>query len=118
MINRVLSRSPNCNWLLPNICIYFFFLNLGKNPVLAIFYYFYRASFIYFWLSELIVKATPLIIIALGLSIGFRAGVWNIGAEGQFTIGAFWWGDILAFYPTSVFWILPLSFFIPKIWRI
>ena len=33
-------------------------------------------------------KATPLILIALGLSIGFRANVWNIGAEGQLTIGA------------------------------
>ena len=34
------------------------------------------------------VKAAPLIIIALGLSIGNRANVWNIGAEGQYIIGA------------------------------
>ncbi len=33
-------------------------------------------------------KAAPLIIIALGLSIGYRANVWNIGAEGQYIIGA------------------------------
>ena len=39
-------------------------------------------------LSELAVKATPLLLIALGLSICFRANVWNIGAEGQFIIGA------------------------------
>jgi general nucleoside transport system permease protein len=39
-------------------------------------------------LSELSVKATPLILIALGLAVCFRSNVWNIGAEGQFVIGA------------------------------
>ncbi|HEU4727118.1 MAG TPA: hypothetical protein VFT22_04500 [Kofleriaceae bacterium] len=38
--------------------------------------------------SELSVKATPLILIALGLAVAFRANVWNIGAEGQFIAGA------------------------------
>ena len=37
-----------------------------------------------YYFSELLVKAAPLMIIGLGLSIGFRAGIWNIGAEGQF----------------------------------
>ena len=40
-----------------------------------------------YYFSELLVKAAPLMIIGLGLSIGFRAGIWNIGAEGQFVIG-------------------------------
>jgi simple sugar transport system permease protein len=39
-------------------------------------------------LGELMVKATPLLIIALGLAVCFRSNVWNIGAEGQFVIGA------------------------------
>jgi ABC-type uncharacterized transport system permease subunit len=39
-------------------------------------------------LSELAVKATPLALIALGLAVSFRANVWNIGAEGQFILGA------------------------------
>ena len=39
-------------------------------------------------LSELSVKATPLILIALGLAVCFRSNVWNIGAEGQFITGA------------------------------
>jgi simple sugar transport system permease protein len=51
---------------------------------------------VFFWdpiktpyaLSELMVKATPLLIIALGLAVCFRSNVWNIGAEGQFVIGA------------------------------
>ncbi len=41
----------------------------------------------YKW-QDVAVKAAPLIIIALGLSIGNRANVWNIGAEGQYVIGA------------------------------
>jgi simple sugar transport system permease protein len=39
-------------------------------------------------LTELAVKATPLILIALGLAVCFRSNVWNIGAEGQYVIGA------------------------------
>jgi general nucleoside transport system permease protein len=39
-------------------------------------------------LSELLLKATPLMLIGIGLAVGFRAGVWNIGAEGQFIVGA------------------------------
>lgn len=38
--------------------------------------------------SELAVKATPLALIALGLAVCFRANVWNIGAEGQYIVGA------------------------------
>lgn len=41
----------------------------------------------YKW-QDVAIKAAPLIIIALGLSIGNRANVWNIGAEGQYIIGA------------------------------
>jgi ABC-type uncharacterized transport system permease subunit len=39
-------------------------------------------------IGELMVKATPLLLIALGLAVCFRSNVWNIGAEGQFVIGA------------------------------
>lgn len=60
-------------------------------------------------LAELTVKATPLILIAVGLAAGFRAGIWNIGAEGQFTIGALAGGSVaLAFYPAAGWWLLPL----------
>jgi ABC-type uncharacterized transport system permease subunit len=38
--------------------------------------------------QDLGVKAAPLIIIAVGLSICYRANVWNIGAEGQYIAGA------------------------------
>ena len=45
-------------------------------------------------LGELLVKATPLLIIALGLAVCFRSNVWNIGAEGQYVIGAIFAGGV------------------------
>ena len=36
----------------------------------------------------MVVKATPLVMIGIGLSLCYLANVWNIGAEGQFVIGA------------------------------
>ncbi len=60
-------------------------------------------------LTELLVKATPLALIAVGLAIGFRANVWNIGAEGQLTLGAICGGGMaLLLYEVQAFWVLPL----------
>jgi simple sugar transport system permease protein len=58
--------------------------------------------------SEWLLKASPLILIGLGLSVGFRANVWNIGAEGMFTIGAIcaaWLA--LRFGEAAPGWLLP-----------
>ncbi len=62
----------------------------------------------YKW-QDLGIKAAPLIIIGTGLSIAYRANVWNIGAEGQYVVGALagtW--VALATYTMSGPWILPL----------
>ena len=40
-------------------------------------------------LSDTIVKATPILLAALACSVAFRMKLWNIGAEGQFIMGAF-----------------------------
>ena len=57
---------------------------------------------------DLGVKAAPLVMIALGLAIGFRANVWNIGAEGQYVMGAIaGTGVALATYGLEGWWILP-----------
>ncbi|MET0605634.1 MAG: ABC transporter permease [Beijerinckiaceae bacterium] len=57
---------------------------------------------------DLLVKAAPLILIATGLSIGFRANVWNIGAEGQYVMGAIAGSGVaLATWEMSGVWILP-----------
>lgn len=53
-------------------------------------------------------KATPLLLIALGLAVCFRSNVWNIGAEGQFVIGAVAAGGIaLLADKTTGPWIVP-----------
>ena len=63
------------------------FLVLGKNPFEAIRTIFwdplFHPSFGAYLRGQLLVKAGPLILIAIGLSLGFRAGIWNIGAEGN-----------------------------------
>ncbi len=64
------------------------FAALGKNPVTALSVYLVEPLTDSYSLVELAVKATPLVMIAVGLSLCYLANVWNIGAEGQFLIGA------------------------------
>jgi simple sugar transport system permease protein len=64
------------------------FVMLGKDPWRGLQMFFYEpVKSLYVW-GEIAVKATPLLLIALGLAVCFRSNVWNIGAEGQFVIGA------------------------------
>ncbi|MFC3694114.1 ABC transporter permease [Chenggangzhangella methanolivorans] len=85
------------------------FTLLGKAPLHAMYLIFLKPLTDFNSLAEMLVKATPLILIAVGLSIGFRAGVWNIGAEGQFTIGAITGGSVaLAAYPDGGPLLLPM----------
>ncbi len=64
------------------------FAALGKDPAAALRGYFVEPLTDSYSLIELVVKATPLVMIAIGLSLCYLANLWNIGAEGQFLIGA------------------------------
>jgi general nucleoside transport system permease protein len=64
------------------------FVLLGKDPLRGLYVFFVEPVKSLYALSELAVKATPLILIARGLAVCFRSNVWNIGAEGQFIMGA------------------------------
>jgi simple sugar transport system permease protein len=64
------------------------FIALGVDPQKGFEAFFINPMKDLYGLTELLLKATPLMLCALGLSIGFRANVWNIGAEGQFIAGA------------------------------
>src|SRR3954453_3262300 len=64
------------------------FAMLGKNPVEALGVYFIDPLTDGYSLQEIAVKAAPLVMIAIGLSLCYLANAWNIGAEGQFLIGA------------------------------
>ena len=89
------------------------FAALGKPPLEAIRTIFwdplFHEQFAAYSRPQLLVKAGPLILIAIGLSIGFRAGIWNIGAEGQYIMGAIAGAGVgLAFYPMESVFIFPL----------
>ena len=64
------------------------FVLLGKDPVRGLQVFFWEPLKSSYALGELALKPTPLLLIALGLAVCFRSNVWNIGAEGQFVIGA------------------------------
>ena len=85
------------------------FAALGKDPVKGLQVFFWEPVKSPYALGELMVKATPLLVIALGLAVCFRSNVWNIGAEGQFVIGAVAAGGmaLLAGKETSR-WIVPV----------
>jgi simple sugar transport system permease protein len=73
------------------------FAVLGKSPVNALEVFFVEPlNSTYGW-GELLLKATPLALCGLGLAVGFRANVWNIGAEGQLTLGAICGGGVALF---------------------
>jgi ABC-type uncharacterized transport system permease subunit len=63
------------------------FALLGKNPLEGFKVFFIYPVSDWYGVSELFLKATPLMLIAVGLAVGFRANVWNIGAEGQLIVG-------------------------------
>ncbi len=64
------------------------FMLLGKDPLRGLQVFFWDPIKTSYAIGELLVKATPLLLIALGLAVCFRSNVWNIGAEGQYILGA------------------------------
>ncbi|WP_127599313.1 ABC transporter permease [Nitratireductor alexandrii] len=87
------------------------FAALGHSPLATLHAFFIAPLSSMNGLSEWLLKASPLILIACGLAVGFRANVWNIGAEGQLIIGAIAASGVGLFYPSpeSVL-LLPLMF--------
>ena len=86
------------------------FVALGKDPLKGLEMFFWLPIKSGYAIGELLVKATPLLIIALGLAVCFRANVWNIGAEGQYIIGAIFAGGValLADKTTGGWIVLPI----------
>jgi simple sugar transport system permease protein len=87
------------------------FVALGKDPVRGLAVFFWEPIKSVYALSELMVKATPLLLIALGLAVCFRSNVWNIGAEGQFVMGAVFAAGVALMADATTgagFWVLIL----------
>lgn len=90
---------------LAGLCL---FMAMGKNPAAAFYVFTVQPVENLYGVGELLIKASPLILIALGLAVGFRANVWNIGAEGQLTVGAIFGGAIaLQYGQEGGWWVLP-----------
>ncbi len=104
--------TPLLAVILTMICGGLLFAALGKNPfetIRTIFLDPLFSEFAWFYRPQLLIKGAPLVLIAIGLSFGFRAGIWNIGAEGQYIVGAICGAAVgLAFYPTESLIIFPL----------
>ena len=82
------------------------FALLGFNPLKALYVYFVEPLTALWSIEQLVVKATPLVLIGVGLAVCYRANVWNIGAEGQLTMGAVLGGMIPVLFPA---WQSPLT---------
>ena len=100
--------SPLMSYLSPVIAVALMLLSgmalfyvLGRNPIEGFRIFFLNPVKDWYGVSELLLKATPLMLCAVGLSVGFRANVWNIGAEGQFLMGALAAGGVALHFPDS-----------------
>src|SRR5213079_888577 len=85
------------------------FALLGKPPIEGLRIYFFEPLTDPWALQEIAVKATPLVLIAVGLSLCYLANTWNIGAEGQFLIGAITggWVAVVTHGTGAGYWVLP-----------
>lgn len=81
----------------------------GQAPLNGLYTLFILPVSSWYGITELCLKATPILLCGLGLALCFRAGIWNIGAEGQFIMGALIGGYVALILSehTSVL-ILPL----------
>jgi general nucleoside transport system permease protein len=86
------------------------FAALGQDPARGLRLFFVEPLASKRALGELALKATPLLLIGLGLTVSFRANIWNIGAEGQFIIGAVCAGRVAltATNQTSAMVVVPI----------
>jgi simple sugar transport system permease protein len=106
--NAMRYASPAIAVLLTLVGGMLVFSALGKSPVEGFRIFFLNPVRDLNAITELLLKATPLMLIAVGLAVGFRANVWNIGAEGQFLMGAVAaTGVALAFRTTESVLLLP-----------
>lgn len=80
-----------------------------KKPILLTFHSFFIAPFENFYsITEIFLKFGPLLLIAQALAVGFRAKIWNIGAEGQMIMGAIAASAVpVHFVDSTSAWLLP-----------
>jgi ABC-type uncharacterized transport system permease subunit len=113
--SRAMSlASPLIALVLTAVLAALLFAALGKDPLRGLGVFFVEPLAGRRQIAEVLLKATPLIVIALGLAACYRANVWNIGAEGQFLLGAVAGGGV-ALWLTTQGIVLPKALAIPLV---
>jgi simple sugar transport system permease protein len=84
----MLWLSPLLAAVLTLVCGSLLFLVLGLSPVKTLHTLLIAPISDWYGVSELLVKALPILLCALGLAVAYQARIWNIGAEGQLLLGA------------------------------
>ena len=106
--------SPAIALVLTAIGAAILFAALGKDPVRGLAVFFVDPLAGTRAVSEVLLKATPLVVIGLGLAICYRSNVWNIGAEGQYLLGAVAGGGV-ALWLTTQGIVLPRALSVPLV---
>jgi general nucleoside transport system permease protein len=106
--------SPLMALVLTALIAALLFVALGKDPVKGLSIFFVEPLSGMRQFSEVLLKATPLIVIALGLAVCYRSNVWNIGAEGQYLLGALAGGGV-ALWLTTQGIVLPKLIAVPLV---
>jgi simple sugar transport system permease protein len=118
-LEKKLQPSPLAPVLIPVISVLLalvlggvFLMSTGHSPV-AVYREMLTGAFgTVYGLSETMVKAIPLILAGLGVSLAFRMQLWNIGAEGQLYMGAFAAGWVALTFPDAPAWVLLPAMFV------
>lgn len=101
--------SPVLALLLTAVITGGMFAAMGRPPVLTVTTFLISPLLAPDGLASLALKAAPLVMMGVGLSLAYKANVWNIGTEGQFTLGAIAAGGLALAFPDAQ-WIFPAMF--------
>ena len=107
------APSPFWSWASPVLALALtalvaggIFAFMGRPPVLTVYTFLISPLFAPNGIASLAVKAAPLIMMGVGLSLAYKANVWNIGTEGQFTVGAICAGALALALPDAPMWVI------------
>jgi ABC-type uncharacterized transport system permease subunit len=98
--------SPLLALLLTGITTALIFAAMGRPPLLTVYTFLVTPLLQQGGLAALVVKAAPLIMMGGGLCVAYRGNVWNIGTDGQFTLGAICGGGLALAFPHASGWLI------------
>ncbi len=93
--------SPVLALLLTGATTGLIFAAMGRPALLTVYTFLIAPLLQQDGLEALVVKAAPLITMGIGLALAYRASVWNIGTDGQFTLGAICGGGLGLAFPDA-----------------